>query len=98
MCAGPVDRRGHSVSESFDVEPIFRGPLVDRLFLLCEQIEQQRRKPAGFEEFRDLAVAAAETAAAAAVSEDDKAGGRPWDAEITLDEDSLPVCGRLQPG
>ena len=87
----PVNGSHHTVPEACDIETKLQGPLVNGVLLLCEQIEHQRREPASLEEFRHLPVAAAETAAAAAVGEDDEAGGPLRYPQIAIKKDA---CGR----
>jgi hypothetical protein len=84
----PIDRGYDTVSKAFDVEPKLPGPHVDGFLLRCQQIEQQCGEPAGFKGLPNLPVAVAETAAAAAVSEDDEPGGPLRYAQITVNKDA----------
>jgi len=87
----PIDRGYHPVSEAFDVKSKLARPHVDCFFLRCQQVEQQCGEPAGFEEFRHLPVAAAETAAAAAVGENDQPGGPLRYTQVAVNQDA---CSR----
>jgi hypothetical protein len=71
----PVGSGDDATAEQWDVEPILGGAHVDTLLGGREQVEEQRRETTPIQKVRYLAIARAETAAAASVREDDEPAG-----------------------
>src|SRR5438105_10923463 len=71
--------------EQTDVEPQPRGTVVDDFLLRRQQIDQQRREAVLIEHVGDVPVARAQTAAAAAVREDDESDRLRGNGEIAIE-------------
>jgi hypothetical protein len=69
----PVRGEHYTAPEQVDVETVLAREHVNRLFLSSEQIEQERPESVGLQELSDRAIPATESAAAAAMREDDEA-------------------------
>src|SRR5262249_618841 len=69
----PVDSAAQAIREQRDVESKFRADGVDTIFLLGEQVEQQRAEAAMLEDLGNDSIPRTVAAAAAAVRENDEA-------------------------
>src|SRR4249920_1463650 len=97
----PVGGQGDTLGQSFDVEPVLACLDVHFLFFVRQKIEQQCAETALPEVFRHRDVSRAETAAPAAMREDDEANGVVGHFKVCLntlmideDDDGLSDCIR----
>ena len=81
----PVDGGGQAFCQQRDIEAKLAGALIDQIFLLGKQIEQQGGETSLLQHAGHIAIAGAEAAAAAAVSEEDDSPGIRRDGEVALE-------------
>lgn len=80
--AYPLDRPDQPIREELDIESEAPGSGIGSFFFGRQEIEQERGEEAILELTRDESIARAETAAPAAVSEDDESARRTRDREV----------------
>src|SRR5262249_53356919 len=84
----PIDSAAQAIREQRDVESKFRGDGVDTIFLLGEQVEQQRAEAAMLEDLGNDSIPRTVAAAAAAVRENDE-------ATLVWRQAEVPIEGRI---
>ena len=85
MLKEPIGDAHEPLGEEADVEAQLCRPQIDRLFLCRQQVDQQCRKLRLVEQLRDVAIARAETTAAAAVSKQNDAASALGKVQIALE-------------